>query len=249
MDPKNAAFPKIKNGRALYPKPGEFVYVPTKEEPHVIGGRATVMMLRGHSLFTKQIQVFEHPDAWHSWQEIREKQSTLWEQHGITMARLPNDEEKAALAVKKEAARVVEKARFEALDAAEREKWKPRKFAVVSGTLIERPIEESHTRGRNWVARVCYNPVIAGGIERFWFNRGAGKIPAWIIPTGLQVHDVVEFGADYVRGEGFRDPSRWYGVVTQISPTALTLEPCKDAVSAFKMAAERTHVDEPQPTA
>jgi hypothetical protein len=245
MSEHDKAFPKIKNGRALYPKVGEFIYVPTTEKPHVIGGRATVVELRGNSLYRKVVLVAEHPDTSYTWKDLRDQQADLWQAFGMTPARLPNEEERAALEAKEAAAKAAAEAKRAASEAAERAKWEPRKFKVMGGALVEFPVYETHKRGRNWVALARYNPVIAGGIDRFWFNRGAGKvITAFIVPSDLGVDDVVEFGGDYVSGSGSRSPDRWYGVVEEITASHLTLKPCKDATAAFLLSAERKTLKE-----
>lgn len=233
------AFPRIKNGRALYPKVGQKVFVPSSENPHFIGGRATVVELRGHSLYTKLVMVEEHPGVLHSWQAIRGKQFDLWKEFGTNPARTPNEAERSALAAKEAGAKAAAEAKRAAAEASERAKWEPRTFRVLGGALVEFPVHETHKRGRNWVALVKYNPVTPGGIDRFWFNRGAGKITAYILPKELAVGDVVEFGGDYISGSGFRSPDRWYGVVEEIRDAHLVLKPCKDATAAFLLSSER----------
>jgi hypothetical protein len=241
MSDANEAFPKLKRGKAKYPQVGEMVYVPTIEDhtQHVIGGRATVTELRGHSLSSKVVLIAEHPNVKHVWVDIRDRQYDLWERFAMLPARMPNDEEKDALAAKLAAEKAAVEARRVAAAAEERAKWEPKKFAVLGGALIERPISESHYRSRNWVALVTFNPVLPGGMNREWFERGGGKIETFILAPRLAVHDVVEFGADYIQGTGKRIPARWYGVVLEVTTTHLLLQPCKDAIGAFKLSAAK----------
>jgi hypothetical protein len=87
-------FPKLKNGKAIRPDVGEYVYVPTTREKdrHFIGGRGKVVASTVSSL-----QIEEHPGVKYSWPELRRVQYNLWRTFGETPASLPTAQEDADL--------------------------------------------------------------------------------------------------------------------------------------------------------
>ena len=87
-------FPKLKNGRAVRPNVGGYVYVPTCREKkvHLIGGRGKVTVSQGSIL-----QIAEHPGMNWSWNAIRPLQYDLWRTFGAMPAHLPSEEEIAEL--------------------------------------------------------------------------------------------------------------------------------------------------------
>lgn len=241
MSPGEALHPPLKNGRVPFPVVGGRVYVPSREEPHLVGGLAEVVEVRGgKALASRFVRIREHPDYWHSWVEIAPRQVPLWAHHLASRARLPTQEERVLLALEMEDRRTAAEAKRAEAERAARERWSPKKFRCIGGAVVDSPIEwEQHRRGRNWVAVVEYAPTLPGGVDRKFFPRAAGPIRAFVVPLSLSLHQVVEFGADYVQGSGRRLPRRWYGVVVGSSPEAIVLEPCADAAAAFALAASR----------
>jgi hypothetical protein len=221
------------------PRAGEVVYVPGDEHPkrHIIGGRATVDVMGSDRRFT----VVEVPDETFYWRDIAFRQVMLWREFGDSPARPPTDWERVALAAKRNADRAVAAAQRASLEQAERDRWLPRRFQVMNGGLLEVPIWGSHHRCKNWAAIVSLDPTKPGGIDRWWFNRGSGPVKL-IVPNELEVHDPVEFGADYIRGSGYRDPERWYGVILEKELTHLLIEPCRDVLHALTLSVERQRV-------
>jgi hypothetical protein len=241
MNDVNALYPTLKNGRPPFPKDGDRIYVPSREYPHVIGGLATVAKaISGYRLSDRKVFVVEHPDVSYAWIDLIERQVSLWEKYGATKARMPTAEERIDLAVRKEEEReTLEKKARDAEETA-RERKKPRSYPILNGALVEQPIERAaHKRARNWAAIATYAPTTAGGIERHWFERAAGKIAGYVIPATLCDHDVIEFGADHVRFTGSRVQKRWYGVVVSHTNDALVLEPCDNAAAAFILSRDR----------
>jgi hypothetical protein len=230
-------------GRILLPKPGDHVYVPSSITPHHIGGLATVEDVRGTGPdIRKIVTVEEHPLRNFVWKELRALQYDLWKEHGTQRAREPTPEEEAALLFKLEQERRAKEAFKEAQAAveaaAEAARWAPRTLTVMNGGLLDPPVWCDHERARNWAAIVEADPMKPGGLQRFWFLRGMG-IFKYIVPKELGVHDVVEFGADYVTGGGWRKPERWIGIVTEVTSSGIVLEPCKNATHALTLLVER----------
>jgi hypothetical protein len=223
------------------PQVGDQIYVPTKmtEELHVLGGVATVTAVAGPS-YMRSVSVAEHEDVAYLWRTIKPLQRDLAAEFGLRPARMPTPDERAQLTAQLKIEAERRAAQREAAERAQRERWEPKKLAVLNGALIERPIYEEHPRKREWVAVITYDPKIAGGIDRFWFNRATGPVTAYIVPATLVVGDAIEFGADYIRYSGFRDPGRWYGVVLEVTREYLLLQPCADAMAAFKLSAAKS---------
>ncbi len=210
--------------RPCCPQIGDRIYVPASKDPLRFGGLATVKSSTGPK--SKAIlEVEEHTGVKYWWRDLRHDQDSLCEQFGEQVARMPTEEEQAEIERKKQATR-------EAAEAAEREKWAPKQFVCMNGALLEVPLWEEHFRGKNWAAIIDIDPLKPGGLSRFWFQRGRGPC-LYVVPNELKVFDAIEFGADYVRGSGYKDPARWYGVVLQISADFLLVKPCADAASAL----------------
>jgi hypothetical protein len=187
---------------------------------------------------SKRLTVVEHPGETYSWSDLVFLQSTLYQQFGSTPARMPTDWERVALAAARDADRAATAEARAAAEKEERDRWLPQRFQVMNGGLLDVPIWGTHHRCRNWGAIITLAPEKPGGIDRWWFNRGAGPVK-YIVPGELEVHDPIEFGADYIRGSGYRDPERWYGVVLESEPDHLLVEPCVDALQALTLSAER----------
>jgi hypothetical protein len=228
----NYPFP-IKGGRITLPAVGEKVYVPAHGNPYLIGGLATVKSVAGEKPVHRDavLTVEEHPDQEYRWGFLKQSQMELHERFQGVVARVPTQDEIDALATKARLA-------AEAVIVAERVKWNPQKFTCINGALLEVPAWEKHKRGRNWAAIIDVDPTGPNGLSRFWFNRGRGPC-IYIIPDELELFDPVEFGADYVRGSGWKDPDRWYGVALAIAEDHLLLQPCPDAMSAVLLSKQK----------
>jgi hypothetical protein len=242
---------KIKPYPTRCPVFGEHVYVPSSTQPqHVIGGLATITQMDNDPRIAqrhRRFAVLEAPGAVFVWGDLKYMQESLWRVFGTNAARLPTEAERAALAAEREAARSAAQARVAAAAEADRVRWLPHRFQVMNGGLLEMPIWGTHHRCRNWAAIISLAPALPGGIDRWWFNRGAGPVKL-IVPNELEVHDPIEFGADYIRGSGYRDPERWYGVILENEPTHLLVDPCRDVMHALMLSAarQRGEVQAPQ---
>jgi hypothetical protein len=117
---------------------------------------------------------------------------------------------------------------------AERKRWLPVSFVVMARALANVPIYSHHYRAKNWAAIISPDPLAPGGLKREWFSRGRGGF-AYILPERLGVGDVIEFAADHVTFGGRVNPERWIGIVAELTPSLITLTPCKSAVDAFMM--------------
>jgi len=233
---------KIKPYPTRLPQFGEHVYVPSSTHPrHVIGGMATVTKMDDDQRIPqrhRRIAVLEVPEEVFVWGDLKYLQESLWRSFGMTPARPPTDAERAELKAERDAVASEAEERVAAQAEARRVRWLPHRFQVINGGLLEMPIWRDHYRCRNWAAIISLAPTLPGGIDRWWFNRGSGPVKL-IVPNELAVHDPIEFGADYIRGSGYRDPERWYGVILENEPTHLLVEPCKDALHAFTLSASR----------
>lgn len=228
------------------PRVGSYIYVPpTHTGPtRLFGGRAKVLSVeRLQPVSSSKIVIEEHPGHLYTWDELRHKQVTLWQEFNATFAKIPTLEEVADHDLARARAEEAKRLEAHAKADAERRRWEPIRLKCLNGGLLETPVNNSHHRARNWVAIVTLNPTLPGGIDRFWFHRGSGPVP-YIVPEQLSVFDVVEFGADYVRGSGTRDPVRWYGVVLAVTQTSIILQPCKTALAAFELSSERKNPED-----
>lgn len=108
------------------------------------------------------------------------------------------------------------------------------RLKTESGALLEVPIWEDHKRGKNWAAVIALSPTAPGGLERKFLPRAHGDY--YYVITDLRVGDPVEFGADYYTGGGNREPHRWYGVVTEITPEYVEIAQCKSGREAVQEA-------------
>lgn len=107
-------------------------------------------------------------------------------------------------------------------------------FAVSRGALVEVPVYEDHTRGKNWLAIITIDPAAPGGLRREFARRGRG--PFYYLVGDIAEGDAVEFGADYYSGSGRRSANRWYGVVRSVTSERVTIEPCDDPFVAAELA-------------
>jgi hypothetical protein len=113
----------------------------------------------------------------------------------------------------------------------------PHEFKIEDGAMIEVPAYEKHSRGKNWLAIIANNPKAPNGLDRVFQEKGKG--PYYYMVDGLKAGDPVEFGADYYSGGGNRQPSRWYGVITEIDDRKIIIEEYNTAEAAIKAAAEK----------
>lgn len=220
----------MKGSKPVLPQVGEKVYVPSRREPLLIGGLGTVLKVQGPKSYAS-LEILEHPGVTYHWRGLQVDQVSLHVEFQGRPARMPTDEEVKAIYEEKEAKRRAE-------EEADRKKWAPRRFNVVNGALLEVPVWSVHKRARNWAAIVDIDPLQPGGLSRFWLNRGRGMCK-YIVPDELRLYAAVEFAADYVRGSGWKDPERWYGIVTEIAEDHLTIQPCKDAMAAVLASREK----------
>jgi hypothetical protein len=233
---------KVKPYPTRLPQFGEHVYIPSSTRPrHVIGGLATVTKMDVDSRISqrhRRLEVLEVPGEIFVWGDLKYLQESLWRTFGMVPARPPTDAERAELKAERDAEEAAAKERAAEQVEAKRVRWLPHRFQVINGGLLEVPVWGDHYRCRNWAAIISLAPTLPGGIDRWWFNRGSGPVKL-IVPNELAVHDPIEFGADYIRGSGYRDPERWYGVVLENEPTHLLVEPCKDVLHAITLSASR----------
>lgn len=218
------------------PEVGARIYVPTRRGPDLFhGGLTTVVEVvrRGRA----EIRVEAEPERWFPWYEVANLQHSLWKEFGSAAARPATPEEVQAYHEEQARLRAAEAERKAAAAEAERQRWLPKRFVALNGGMLEVPVWENHARAKNWAAIVELDGTAPGGLRRFWFNRGNGPV-VYIIPPQLQVGDAVEFGADYVRFSGRRDPERWYGVVRTIAKDHLLIQPYPDVTQALLEAAK-----------
>ncbi|WP_375274357.1 hypothetical protein [Methylorubrum thiocyanatum] len=100
----------------------------------------------------------------------------------------------------------------------------------IDGGAITTPAYESHSRGKNWVARLT-GPNAAKMDRTFLDMRGR------IVDLGdVQRGDCIEVGADYYNARGAKRPYRDYYVVISRSETELVLEEHDTAAQVIKAA-------------
>lgn len=109
-------------------------------------------------------------------------------------------------------------------------------LAVRDGALVEVPVYTTHRRARNWAAIVRPDPRSPGGLARRFLARAHGDY--YYLIDGLELGQVIEFGADYFSSRGVRHPERWYGVVVSISQDQVVFLPAKTKAEAFELAKE-----------
>lgn len=117
------------------------------------------------------------------------------------------------------------------------------RLTIEAGALLTVPVWEPHERGRNWFAKITRNPLSAGAIERAFARRAKGEF-YYIVPKDLAVGDAVEFGADYYTSGGFKNPKRWYGVVTLLTDEVMEVFACPTARKAFRLQKQRAKARE-----
>lgn len=121
-----------------------------------------------------------------------------------------------------------------------------RSFKIENGALVEVPIFEEHKRGRNWMAKISFDPRSPAGLSREFMERARGKY--FYMVEGLKVGDAIEFGADYWTSSGHRNTNRVYAAVVSITSTELVLELFStpdEAIEAAKKIREAAEKAEP----
>jgi hypothetical protein len=121
-----------------------------------------------------------------------------------------------------------------------------RSFKIENGALVEVPIFEEHERGRNWMAKISFDPRSPAGLSREFMKRARGKY--FYMVEGLKVGDAIEFGADYWTSSGRRNTNRVYAAVVSITSTELVLELLStpdEAIEAAKKIREAAEKAEP----
>ncbi len=94
------------------------------------------------------------------------------------------------------------------------------KHELTQGHLDQREVAYlSHKRASNWVATVHFDPTAPNCLARTFWQRGSGSYVA--VPASLSPGDVLEFGADYYTGGGYRQERRQYRRVLCVTEDAL----------------------------
>jgi hypothetical protein len=86
---------------------------------------------------------------------------------------------------------------------------------IVGGALVDVPVFEKHSRGRNWMAKIQPNANAPGGWDRSFAPHGRGDDMKYLV-SDVFVRDVLEFGADYVTSVGKKRMKRKYAVVVSV---------------------------------
>lgn len=105
-------------------------------------------------------------------------------------------------------------------------------YPILGGALAEAPCYEPHRRGRNWMAKIHPNADAPGGWERDFARTSRGKDTLYMT-TDIFVGNLLEFGADYVTGQGKKVPLRQYAVVIDKDSDSLVLEVFDTALEAW----------------
>jgi hypothetical protein len=109
-----------------------------------------------------------------------------------------------------------------------------RSFKIENGALVEVPIFEEHKRGKNWMAKISFDPRSPAGLSREFMVRARGKY--FYMVEGLKVGDAIEFGADYYTTSRKRHTNRVYAAVVALTSTELTLELYSTSSEAIEAA-------------
>ena len=109
---------------------------------------------------------------------------------------------------------------------------------ITDWYVTEPPVwEPKYPQGRNWLAVLNEAPEAPGGVEREWVERGKGRFR--YNATKILEGDLIEFGADYMYGEGRRIPKRWCGEVVKITESELQIRYFENMKELFEMVRER----------
>jgi hypothetical protein len=111
---------------------------------------------------------------------------------------------------------------------------------IEEGAMLSSPCYETHSRGKNWLAKIHKDPASPGGLGRTFQQKARGAYYYFV--TGLNIGDVVEFGADYYTGGGSKRSNRFYGIVRSLSDTKIEIEEFSSSAEAFKAKKEESLV-------
>lgn len=166
----------------------------------------------GEGEYVKPDWPYRAPESVTESPEARAWEAELAEQRKATKAeRLAREEAaKAEKAAKAEEAAKAEAERRASLGLMDLDC----DFPVSENCLAKVPVWESHSRGKNWLARITSNPTAPGGLEREFATKARGGL-YYVLPD-LAPGDAVEFGADYYTGKGRKQSERWYGFVVRV---------------------------------
>lgn len=143
-------------------------------------------------------------------------------------AQAEHEAKKAAVEAANQAAAKAEQERRESLGMGEGDD----DFAIEFGALSQVPCWESHSRSKNWMAKISLNPNSPGGLDRDFAEKAKGDC-FYILPP-LSPGDAIEFGADYYARSGKKRPERWHGYVVRVLDDRIILHECKDGKSAVR---------------
>ena len=101
--------------------------------------------------------------------------------------------------------------------------------------LLDCPVWEKHSRGKNWCASISKNPQAIGGIGREFWEKARGDY-YYMVPTGLKPGTPLEFGADYHSSGGRKTPKRFFCVVESITESSLNVKSYPTAREAIEAA-------------
>jgi hypothetical protein len=107
-------------------------------------------------------------------------------------------------------------------------------YPIEDGALVDVPIYEHHSRGKNWLAVIAADPAAPGGLGRAFVARGNGRY--YYRVGALKPGQAIEFAGDYYGGSGSKSPRRLYAVVREVRPDTLIIEVCKTSTEAIKLA-------------
>lgn len=107
-------------------------------------------------------------------------------------------------------------------------------YKIEDGAMVEVPVYETHSRGKNWMATIEADPSAPGGLAREFVKTGRGRY-YYIVDASL-VGKAVEIAGDYISGGGNRSHRRWYGVVRSVTDSEITIEQFETPSLAIKAA-------------
>lgn len=116
---------------------------------------------------------------------------------------------------------------------------------IEDGAMVEAPIYEAHSRGKNWMATIEADPAAPGGLAREFVKSGRGRYLYIVGPEA--VGKAVEIAADYTSSGGKRRPKRWYGVVRNVTDAEIAIEHYEtsaQAIAAARAGPDRAALEE-----
>jgi hypothetical protein len=105
---------------------------------------------------------------------------------------------------------------------------------VENSALLDAPVYESHSRGKNWLAVITCDPTSPGGYARKFCKAGRG-VYYYIVDQSI-VGRAVEFGGDYYSGSGHKHVNRFYGIVISLTDTEIRVQKYDTGRQACKVA-------------